>query len=236
VAAKQTRYRFVLFDLGNTLVRYYSMPTFPALRDEGIARAASVLGRRGIAVDRDGMSARVAAEDRESPDGAVRPLEDRLIRIFGGVDASWPDGLTAELCRAFMEPIFAVSGRYDDALPVLATLRRAGLEMGIVSNTAWGSPASLWREEVARHGLSGAVDTVVFCRDCGWRKPAKQIFEHALDLLGAKPGECVFVGDDPRWDVAGPAAVGMDAVLIDRDGGTQGAIATLAELPDRLAA
>ncbi len=60
------------------------------------------------------------------------------------------------------------------------------------------------------------LDAVVFCPDCGWRKPARQIFDHTLDSLGATPGQCVFVGDDPRWDVAGPLGVGMEAVLIDR--------------------
>ena len=72
------------------------------------------------------------------------------------------------------------------------------------------------REELARLGLADAVDVPVFCGDCGWRKPAKQIFEYTLERLQATPGQCVFVGDDPRCDIVGPQTVGMEAVLIDR--------------------
>ena len=57
-----------------------------------------------------------------------------------------------------------------------------------------------------------------FCTDVGWRKPAAPIFQACLDRLGARPQECIFVGDNPRWDVAGPRAVGMRAVLLDRHG------------------
>ena len=95
-------------------------------------------------------------------------------------------------------------------------MRAQGIKTAIVSNTPWGSPAALWREELARLGLADAVDVLVFCPDCGWRKPARQIFDYALGKLKAMPEQCVFVGDDPRWDIAGPEAVGMAAVLIDR--------------------
>jgi putative hydrolase of the HAD superfamily len=76
----------------------------------------------------------------------------------------------------------------------------------------------LWRRELARLGLSDAVDAVVLCGDVGWRKPARQIFEAAAKKLDCRPAECVFVGGDVRWDVGGCKAAGMRAVLIDREG------------------
>jgi len=60
------------------------------------------------------------------------------------------------------------------------------------------------------------MDALVFDRDVGWRKPAKPIFEFALEKLQADPDECIFVGDEPRWDIDGPQALGIDAILIDR--------------------
>jgi HAD superfamily hydrolase (TIGR01509 family) len=86
--------------------------------------------------------------------------------------------------------------------------------------------------------LSRAVDDVVLCGEVGWRKPAPQIFEAAAAKLGLRPTECVFVGDDVRWDIEGSRAVGMRAVLIDREGrrpefagerivGLQGVLTTL---------
>ena len=157
---------------------------------------------------------RVTAEDFEAKDYQVRALEGRLSRIFP--DVPWSEELADESCRRFMRPIFAIAHVYDDVLPTLAALKAGGVRTAIVSNTPWGSPAALWREELARLGMADVVDVLVFCPDCGWRKPARQIFDHALQRLGAAPGQCVFVGDDPRWDVAGPQAAGMEAVLIDR--------------------
>jgi putative hydrolase of the HAD superfamily len=76
---------------------------------------------------------------------------------------------------------------------------------------------------------------VVFCRDTGWRKPAPPVFELVLDRLGVAAGDCLFVGDDPRWDIVGPERLGMPAVLIDRTGATEGAMQSLHEVLDRLA-
>jgi putative hydrolase of the HAD superfamily len=64
----------------------------------------------------------------------------------------------------------------------------------------------------------------------GWRKPAGPVFEHAASKLGVKPEECIFVGDNPAWDVEGSRASGMKAVLLDRQGRTEGALRSLTEL------
>jgi len=117
-----------------------------------------------------------------------------------------------------MKPIFARGYCYEDTVPTLKELRSKGFKIGLVSNTSWGSPAILWREELDRLGLSRMVDGAVFCRDVGWRKPAKQIFEFALQKFNTTPQDCVFVGDNPRWDLMGPEAVGIAAILIDRQG------------------
>jgi putative hydrolase of the HAD superfamily len=71
---------------------------------------------------------------------------------------------------------------------------------------------------VAELGLVEWLDAVVFCTDVGWRKPAKSIFEQVLAQLQARPQACVFVGDEPRWDLEGPRRMGMEAILIDRQG------------------
>jgi len=67
------------------------------------------------------------------------------------------------------------------------------------------------------------VETVVLCGEVGWRKPDRRIFEEALSRLQALPGQCLFVGDDPRWDWVGARALGMEAILIDRQGTLQNA-------------
>jgi putative hydrolase of the HAD superfamily len=207
----------ILFDLGGTLVHYYERSEFPAILEQAIVQAQSLLEKKSLlTVTHDVVQARMRKEDHESPDNRSRPLEDRLIRIFD-IDASArTDELVPEMCRYFMRPIFTRGRCYEDTFSVLHELRLKGFRTAIVSNTSWGSPSSLWRDEIKRIGLHEYMDALVFDRDVGWRKPAKPIFEFVLEKLQAHPDECIFVGDEPRWDRDGAQAVGMDAILIDR--------------------
>jgi putative hydrolase of the HAD superfamily len=204
--------------LGNTLAQYYEMAEFPAILEQGISNVGDYLKGLGMpGIPASVLFESVREENHESKDFQVRPLEDRLCRIFQLDDAfSHDTELPMTICRRFMEPIFALGRVYDDVLPTMKELRSNGYRIGIVSNTSWGSPAGLWREEVSRLGLGGFADKMVFCRDVGWRKPDARIFTFALQELGVTAKESVFVGDEPRWDVVGPKAVGMDSIVIDR--------------------
>ena len=208
----------VLFDLGNTLVRYLTKPEFPGLLEQAINQVQSHLRQEGLlVVSPEALWQQVTAENFESPDHRVRPLEDRLIRIFQ-LDPNLGTEKAMSLCRSFLTPFFARAQRYEDSLETLETIKSEGFKTAIVSNLPWGSPSAPWREEVARLGLSERVDAVIFCADVGWRKPARQIFEFTLEKLGSRPQDCIFVGDNPSWDLAGPRAMGMEAILIDRYG------------------
>jgi putative hydrolase of the HAD superfamily len=172
-------------------------------------------------VSSDDVWRAVKTEDFEASDYQVRPLEERLMRIFQLDNLVFSHEIMAAMCRCFMEPIFARAYCYEDTVPTLKELKSKGYKLAIVSNTTWGSPANLWREHLALLGLSTYFDVIVFCRDVGWRKPAKQIFQYTLHRLKVPPQQCVFVGDDPRWDVVGPSAVGIDPIPIDRKPSTQ---------------
>jgi len=213
--------KIILFDLGNTLVRYYERAEFPGILEQAINRVQDYLREADLLeVSPDSVWKRVGEENHESPDYAVRPMANRLARIFH-LDPE-DDRLMMAVCRRFMEPIFALAYRYDDTLPVLKELGEMGVRKAIISNTPWGSPGSLWREEIGRLGLADQAEVVVFCADVGWRKPDRRIFEFALEKLQASPQDCVFVGDDPRWDRVGPESVGMKSIIIDRSGTLQG--------------
>jgi putative hydrolase of the HAD superfamily len=214
VAAPKTA---LLFDLGNTLVQYWERAEFPGILRQAITEVSDYLDQRGLlGVSAPELWERVEGENHESPDRHVRPLAGRLARIFDIEAAVCLDELLEAMCRRFMVPIYARGRLYADSLSALEEARARGMRTAIVSNTPWGSPARLWREEIARLGLRQRVDVDVFCDDVGWRKPARQIFEYTCSRLQVKAEQCVFVGDDPRWDLVGPRAVGIEAILIER--------------------
>jgi len=207
----------VLFDLGNTLVSYYRASDFaPILRESIDGLCDFLTEQKSVVADRDRAFQRAIELNIEDPGYRVRPLVGRLVEIFGEYELTNTD--LNEMCDIFLRPIFRLGTLDPHALPTLAAIRQKGIRTAIVSNTPWGSPSERWVEELHRHGLTEAVDAVVFCVDVGWRKPAPQSFQQALLLLEADARDSVFVGDDPRQDVAGAERCGLRAILIDSRG------------------
>jgi HAD superfamily hydrolase (TIGR01509 family) len=204
--------RAVLFDLGNTLVSYYTSAEFPLVLRRCLRECLTELA---LAEDLNGDNAlleRALLLNRERPDHAVRPLSERLAELFGP-HVSPDTALSQALVPAFLKPIFATARLAPHAVSVLDALRASGIKTAIVSNTPWGSPGHEWRDELRRHGLD-RVDAAVFCTDVGWRKPHRAPFDRALSLLGVAPSEALFVGDDYRWDVVGALNAGLRPVLL----------------------
>jgi putative hydrolase of the HAD superfamily len=100
---------------------------------------------------------------------------------------------------------------YEDALPALAAMRRNGLRVGLISN---GQRDLV--EFAQHHALE--VDVAVGSTDHGRIKPHPSIFETALAALGAEPPEAVMVGDSYADDIEGARALGIRAILVDREG------------------
>lgn len=145
-----------------------------------------------------------------------------------GADASGLAGLHRD-CAAILRDALGVEGDLDDitaalidalrfgafadAPGALAHARRAGLRVIVVSN--WDVSLAGVLERV---GLAPLIDGVITSAAVGARKPDPVIFTQALALAGARPSECLHVGDSLAEDVAGARAAGIRAVLLDRGG------------------
>lgn len=219
----------ILFDLGNTLISYYTRSEFPVILKASISNCINYIESNDEEVN-EKVWERVQEQNHGSPGNKVFPMKDRLGSIF-----SIDDKTTINtLCDLFMKPIFEKSRLHDDVVHVLKELKERGFSVGIISNTPWGCPSRLWKKELERYGLLEYLDDCVFCVDVGWRKPDVRVFNYALERLGVEAEECLFIGDDPRWDIVGPEALGMKTLLIDRTGRNHDAIHGLDELIDEI--
>lgn len=117
---------------------------------------------------------------------------------------------------------------FPDAAPALAALRKRGLRLVCVSNWDYELDAVL-----ERIGLAAALDGIVTSAAVGARKPDPAIFAPALAIAGCPAAEALHVGDSPD-DVAGARAAGIDVLRIDRDGGAEADVSSLAEIVDRM--
>jgi len=119
---------------------------------------------------------------------------------------------------------------YDDVIPTLAALRRAGLKIGLVSNSARDV-----RAFAVHHALD--IDAGISSFHHGKTKPHASIFRAVLDLLEVAPEDAAMVGDTIDADIEGALAIGMRAVLVDRldqHPGVPGRITDLIALPEVL--
>ena len=93
---------------------------------------------------------------------------------------------------------------------MLEELRATRVKIGLVSNGIRDLTVF-----VAHHRLE--VDAIVDSRSHGRVKPHPTIFEAALSELGVRPSAAVMVGDSLEEDVEGARALGMRAILVDRE-------------------
>lgn len=121
---------------------------------------------------------------------------------------------------------FGESGAWRSAPGAAAALRAltaAGRRTAVLSNFDHRLPAIL-----VGLGL-GEVEAVLLPGELGAAKPDPRFFAAAGARLAVAPGEAVYVGDDPEQDLAAARAAGWRAVDV-------GSLATLAALPDAIAA
>jgi HAD superfamily hydrolase (TIGR01549 family) len=202
-----TKLRAVLFDVDFTLCR-----PGPELSADRYARIAE---RYGITLDTsrydDAREAAVLNLKRHPEllhdDTIWHRFTEEIFLGMGG-----PAEIASE-CATEVEQGWEVSENfelYEDALPVLEELRRARLGIGLVSNGIRDL-----NEFVVHHSLD--VDAVVCSRAHGRVKPHPTIFQAALRQLGVEARDAAMVGDSLEEDIEGARALGMRAVLIDRD-------------------
>jgi len=203
-----TALKAVLFDVDFTLAR-----PGPELGPRGYVRAGE---RYGLRLDSARYEeARNAAlvhlrhhPELEHDDETWFRFTEAIVRGMGG-DADSAYDCAVEITRGWeRHENFEL---YDDALPALTALRTAGIRIGLVSNSARDV-----REFARHHGLE--VDAGISSFHHGRTKPHASIFHAVLDLLGVEPAEAAMVGDTIADDVEGARALGMRAILLDREG------------------
>ncbi len=219
--------RAVLFDVDFTLAR-----PGPELGPEGYVRAGERHGLRlepgRYEVARDAALVDLRRHpELEHDDEIWFRFTERIVRGMGG-DADSAYACAVEITRAWER--HGNFELYDDVPDVLTAIRSAGLQIGLVSNSARDV-----REFAQHHGLD--VDAGISSFHHGRTKPHASIFRAVLDLLEVDPPEAVMVGDTIADDIEGALALGMRAILLDREGAHpdfERRIETLNELPRAL--
>lgn len=177
----------------------------------------SSLGARPSAAARELWFAAEDAEYERWRAGLISFQEQRRRRLLAVLPAL---GITVDedprrldlLFAEYLSAYRAAWRAFPDVLDVLASLRRQGLRLGILTN---GSEEQQL-DKLKVTGLYDAVDVICISEKIGVQKPSREAFEILAEKLDVAPSECLFIGDNPRQDIAGARAAGMQARLIER--------------------
>ena len=93
---------------------------------------------------------------------------------------------------------------------MLDHLKKAGLKLGVISNTA-----AMWQvfDSLEAYGIRDYFQDVTLSSVTGLRKPGTDIFINSLRELQVEPQESVYVGDTVSRDISGSKRAGFAAAI-----------------------
>ncbi len=204
--------RAAFFDVGDTLVEHWA--SRDVLRAKMRERVAEALGEHQWLHEL--VNADVEPEETRG-DWPFVPERTRqeTLRWYEawlrdhGVDT---DALDLDRVRRLLSvPLDQVSTPVAGAFDAVRWCADHGIRVVLVTNTLWRGDAEVL-EDWERFGLDDAIHGVVSSHDAGWRKPHPAIFERALAIAEASPGETFHVGDNLVADIWGAQQLGIRAI------------------------
>jgi putative hydrolase of the HAD superfamily len=190
-------YRAVLFDFFGTL-------TYAVRRGATHAHIANWLGCEPAAF--------AAALDKSFMDratGAYGSPAEALRRVAGAAGSRPSANRIRAALSARYAAVRADTRLREEAVPVLATLRRRGVRTAVISDCTAELPRFLPTLPIAH-----LIDVAVFSIDVGVCKPHPDIYLSACRQLGVAPPDCVYIGDGGSHELSGAATLGMTAIRL----------------------
>ena len=148
--------------------------------------------------------------------GLEAPYE--MILNYMGMERGWDlrEADKKEALSVYYKTIYSQRKLYEDTVPVLDAMQKAGLKLGIVSNPT--NPPDMKRYELALFGLEAYFDFGIYSSEVPFRKPHPSIFKLAVRKMDLLPEKVLFVGDSYEADIVGAHRVGMATAWVNRDG------------------
>jgi putative hydrolase of the HAD superfamily len=192
--------RAVVFDFFGTLTD----PSAEAGRRASFAATAEALG-----VPADDFCTAMASTFGERATGAFGNTRSTLLAMARRCGVTPAAAALDHATAVQLAGSAAVRTPRPGILPVLATLRRRGLRLGLISDCS-----SELCESWPATPFAPLIDAPVFSWREGHRKPDRRLYTAAAERLGVPPQECWYVGDGGSREHWGAARAGMRPILV----------------------
>lgn len=219
-----SKFKAVLFDLGGTLIRTVEIK-------EIYRRILEVYGVQVFSQE----IAKAHKENEKEFD-----IED-MIKWKEGFWAKWNarmlERLGIDKNREFLARKidelwwnYAELEIYPDVSETFAQLKDKGVKTGIVTNAFKKD----YQQILQKLAWTNCFDITVGIDACNKAKPDKAIFLYAVNKLGIRPEEAIFVGDSVKHDYEGAKKAGLKPLIIDREGKAITDVETIRSLAELL--
>jgi HAD superfamily hydrolase (TIGR01509 family) len=216
----------VLFDVGGTLVY-----------EPDISGWTERARRCSLDIDPDKLAdayvevlIEVDAEPRSrDPEAAIIDFWQRTLSRAAQKDVS---EITAAQFVASRKEKSAPVQLYSDTRPCLDQLRQGHRSLGVISNST--SEVRV-RQVLNQGGILEYFDRIVSSGTEGVEKPDSEIFLRAVQRMGVRPAEALYVGNNALTDAKGAQSAGLYGIWLNRERAGFGEdlpeIASLLEVP-----
>ncbi|MGI5818650.1 MAG: HAD family hydrolase [Armatimonadota bacterium] len=201
--------RYVWFDQDDTLYNYQdamrrALSACLGLIHDRFSRTRERLGAAELMQIRREISGRPDCATLDLVEARCEAFRETLDRY-----ARPDDGLARMLTETYFSTLRSGIRPFPGVVECLRTLGDEGYVLGILSN------GISYLDELS---LAGFFDHSVYAMETLLYKPDAAIFAHAMSVTGARPEQCLLVGDSHICDVLGAREAGWAAVWLNRDG------------------
>lgn len=219
----------ILFDLGNTLLRYglhgrwreflseQLEVVYETVCDGAVSRPVSA--QVFATVVSEGIGGEKSHQLRSL--GRSWHFAERLREALRELGLSCEGARVGQVMEAFYAPIHACTSLYPDTLAVLEQLRAQGVKLAIISDTPWDLPGRFCLGDMQKWGIDGYFGATVFSGDRPWRKPNPEVLRAAARELDVPLADCIAIGDTLAGEIAAANTAGIPSIWIDHDTGQQ---------------
>ena len=214
-------FKVVVFDLGETLMEYKGMH----LSWDGYYQPAFEYVNKVLELGLSAAQIETSVEILKNYNPRIKMREQEIPadKIFTEAVAGWnydfskPDSFPLEkIIYTFFESLHLEPVIYDDSIPALKMLRKAGLKTAVMTDVASAMPDSLHKAKVET--LLPYFDLYVSSVTCGWRKPNPKGLSDIAAYFRTKPMKMMMIGDNQR-DIQAAKNFGCTSVLLYRKEG-----------------
>lgn len=121
--------------------------------------------------------------------------------------------LATELNHRFRTAMFAALQPFPDVAPTLERLA-SDYKLAVITNGLGAAQ----REKLVHLGIDSHFDAVIASAEIGIGKPARDIFEAALQSMDVNAADALMIGDSIEGDLKGASSCGIPALWMNRTG------------------